>query len=514
MTTIAEMFARLEFKIDRLSEKKVDKKLKSWRKKMGGIGKGVSGAFSRTGKVAIAAGIAGVGIAFVAGARDALKFDKALTRFDIDAQGAAGTMNAFRGTVLKLSRDTGVAKEELLAGAAAFVEGTGKGELATAAMKVLGKATIATGASTSDLSAAMVSLSQNLAVEPQQFERALAILAKSGKEGAVELRNMASVLPSLAALFENFGERGLEGTAQLGAALQITKKGFGTAGEAATGLESLMGQIIGRATQLEKAGVKVFRRDKKGGITKNFQSLVKIVPELNKLLGKNRKKFQEAFGRRKEALLALGQLAKVRGEWEGLTAEVGKATSLTADYDKAQASAAAKATRAWNGVKVALTEAFTPERVASLAKALTAVLRLASALIERFALTAEFIERFVIVRETTRKASPQEQQKLDKTLKKLGVGGKQRAVDRAKAGPALQKRIERRAAAGNVRAQETLRAFKQNPELRKQAVERLITANTNITVNAVSSDPQAVATEVEKAVRRGLRNTAAAGAGA
>ena len=538
--SIAELFARLEFKVDKLSEKRVDDALEKRKKKIGKFSKNV-GRLLRQGAVAAGAALSG---AFVAGAKDAIEFNKALTRFEIDSQGAAGNIEEFRQRIFKLSRATGVAKEELLAAAAAFTEGTGKGELAGDAMQVVAKSMVASGASASELSKVIVALNQNLGIAPKQFEQGLAVLAQSGKEGAVELRNMASELPSLTAQFQLFGTTGIEGTARLASGLQLIKKEFGTASEAATGMSNLMNVIISRGGKLEKAGIRVFKRDKSGKKTQDREDLAFITKQLKVLEAADPDKFIKAFGRQSGARRALGAVERVTGEWASLQKKVKGATNLTDDFGKATNSEAGKAVIAWNEAKVSFAEAFTPERIQAITKAFVAMLKVVTKIADAIVGIGEFLGESAAKLVTTTPESVLKERRKQirrKRLKATGFGPQLKQLDlekRAARGDKgakaklkgktplteaqrsfLDPKVTKREALGEV-AQE---AARRNINRGKTSLGPSIGAATtaiNVTINAPNAkDPKEIANEVKKQmivvqdnIARTLANLTGAGA--
>ncbi|WP_417473448.1 phage tail tape measure protein [Luteimonas mephitis] len=123
---------------------------------------------------------------------------------------------------------------------------------AQAALNPIGKAATAAGADIEDLSRASFTLMDSLKIAPSQLGRALNILHVAGKEGNVELRDMAKTLPVLGASFVALKMQGAEAAATMGAALEIARKGAGDADEAANNLRNYMAKILAPAT-LKKA---------------------------------------------------------------------------------------------------------------------------------------------------------------------------------------------------------------------------------------------------------------------
>jgi hypothetical protein len=190
---------------------------------------------------------------------------------------------------------------------------------------------------------------------------------------------MARLMASLAPLAERFaGGSGTSGLADLGAALQLARQGFGTADEAATGLESLMGAIVAHADKLEAVGIKVFTKDAKTGKKelRGFQEIVEAIG--NSKLGKDPTLLIKALGR-KEALAAFLQLTKVQGAWDGLAQSTMNANDVAQDYAAFTESTAGRLQASWNELTNAVAEVFTPERIRAFIEGFKELLAIAGA---------------------------------------------------------------------------------------------------------------------------------------
>lgn len=303
------------------------------------------------------AGLIAISGALAAG-KESLDFSKGLTDLDIASQGAVGSVDEFRGKILEVSDVTGVAKEELLRGASAFVALTGDGKAANAALETFGKVAAATGANMDDVSGAAAAMTQNLKVDAADYEKAFSILIKGGKAGAVELKDLSGHLASLSPLAAQFAQgTGVEGLAKLGAAFQIARRGFGSAAETATGLKALMGSIVQNAARFEKAGIKVFDKDAATG-AKTLKSIDDIMTSIGESkLVDDPSKLVAAFGS-SEAYATFLQLSKTRGEWEQMTQATLSANDVAEDFAKRQRSDSAKVLKAWNTVRNGLERVF------------------------------------------------------------------------------------------------------------------------------------------------------------
>ena len=349
MSKVADIFARLGLKVDKAEFQQgtgaIDRLATGAQTQGQRVGRALAGIQSKI--VGLAAGF-GVAMA----ARDAFGFQQGLEDLDIASRGSVGSLESVRSKILEVSNATGVAKDVILAGTANFVALTGDGKAAAEAMETFAKVTSATGSEMSDVTGASAALIQNLGIMPAQFEKAFSVLISSGKAGAIELKEMSSLFASLTPAASKFaGGAGVAGLAKISAALQLSRQGAGSAAEAATQLEALMGAVSGTAAKrLRKEGVEVFNKD---GTLKEFDAIVDAI----QAKGFRRDKLIEIFGR-KEAVAAFESLTKVEGAWKGLTDQSMEANDLAEDYAKRQAMASVKLTKAWNKFKNAMTKVF------------------------------------------------------------------------------------------------------------------------------------------------------------
>jgi TP901 family phage tail tape measure protein len=366
---IADLFAELKIDVDPATMVRLDKalnaadiriqrKAKGWAK----FAKGAAGLAWDATQV----GVTALAAATVIATKDALDFDKALTQLGINSQHALGTYEEMKKRILDVSKATGLAKEQVLEGAAAYTAITGDGAGAAEQMETFARVAVATGTDIGDVARSAAALKQNLQLDPKDFERTFSILIQGGKKGAVELTEMAKVFAGLAPLANQFDEgAGVQGASRLAAALQLARQGFGSTSEAANGLERLMGSLRQNAKLFKAGGVQVFniKKDEKGRTVKTLKSFHEIVEDIaNSKLARDPALLTRAFGS-KEAYAAFIQLTKNKGAWDDLTESTLKADDVAQDYAEKQASSSARAQKAWNDLKIAIAEAFTTERV-------------------------------------------------------------------------------------------------------------------------------------------------------
>lgn len=319
-------------------------------------------AFSTVAGVGSVAGVAAIG-------KNVLDVDRKLTRLGIQAGRSKATMVAFHDTLRDLSDDTGLSTENLTDAAAKFVSLTGNFDQASAGAVVFAKTAQASGASMEDVAAAAASLSNNLGIKKiEDFEKGLSILLTQGKAGAVELRELAGLLPTIAPSFTRFGKDGAEGLAELGAALQIVRQGFGSGSEAATGLNALMTALSRNADKFE--GVEFFETGADG--VQRFRQFSQIIQDIGDSdLMKSPTKLTKAFGS-SEAMRAFMELHKnyaTKGGFLDLWQESLSSTAVKDDFAAYMESNAGRIDKAWQRLQNSIARELTPERIESLVAA-------------------------------------------------------------------------------------------------------------------------------------------------
>lgn len=367
------------------------------------------------------AAVGGLGAAAGFAVNDALDFDDALVSLDIASSGAAGSMDKIRRRTLEVSKAWGVSKEELLAGASAFVALTGDGAGAMDSMEAFAKTQLATKASMEDIARTAAALRDQLHIDPSEMESAFSIIVAAGKAGAVEMKDMAGLMSELAASFKKFdASEGAGGLATLSAALQAVMKDAGTAGEAATMLDAFMGSIVGSADKLQKMGINVFDKDPTTGV-ETLKSLPEILDQMaNSKLVKSPRFMKEVFPL-KEARKGAEALMTHRRLMDEIAAGARNAGDVGEDAAKRQASASGRVKKLWNEVKVAVSEAFSGEVMDVFASALEGVAGLIGKILSDMAELARFTGELagsVVNAATDSMISPD--QAFDMMLKKEG----------------------------------------------------------------------------------------------
>lgn len=321
------------------------------------IGTAFAGAFS----------LASLGGA-VSVVKDVVANERALTRLGIQAEVSDDRVRALATNIGQISNDTGQLTNELIAGATQIVTLTGDFDLAAKSVSALGVAATATGATMEDLAGVSASLGQNLGISGQGMGKALDALTVQGKKGKIELKDLASLLPTATAQFTIFGEKGMDAVTTLGAGLQVVATATGTASEAATAFNALGKAYVANAKRIKKlAGVDVFRKDQKTGklIARDFEDITNALRQSK--IGAT--KLIEALGT-EEAFKAFNALSM---NWESfqslIAAGMTGGGTIEADFKRYLESPAGRIERAWTRASNALQQAVTPARVELIADA-------------------------------------------------------------------------------------------------------------------------------------------------
>jgi len=180
---------------------------------------------------------------FVLATRNAMEFSSGM----VDIQQKAGLTNAelvkMRGLILAASRATHQLPEDMRA-AVDVLAGFGMDpRQAVMLTEPIGRLGTAMKVDLADAAAAAYANINNLKVPIGETARAFDIMAAAGNAGAFEIRDMARWFPQLTAQARALGQEGTTAVADLSAALQIARRGAGSADQAANNVANLLAKI-------------------------------------------------------------------------------------------------------------------------------------------------------------------------------------------------------------------------------------------------------------------------------
>lgn len=341
--------------------------VKNWAKEAGGVlanmtlapGKAL-GNIGRAGLVLGQFGIASRGVdAMVDMTKGVFDLERKLTRFGIATRTTKVGLDEYRKAARETSVATGVDASVVLDSARAYVDLAGAQNSSIEKMKLLARAGQASEAEGKDLAGMMYQLTRSMKVADGQMEDTMGGLINQAKDGAIEAKQMAAEFAGMMPIFARFGVTGREGAIQLGAMYQVTRDGFDSAAQAATGMIRLMAGFQRHASRFKAWGIEVF----KPGSKNELRSMADIMAQVHKNpLAKNIEALIKAFGR-SEAWRTFELLNEAPDRLKALE-EAGRANGVIAQDAATMAeSAAGRMDIAFERMKNGFAEALTPERV-------------------------------------------------------------------------------------------------------------------------------------------------------
>ncbi len=192
---------------------------------------------------------------------------------------------------------------ELTSAVEVITEKSGDLELARQNLKNMGLAIRATGASGADIGAMVNNLKEKFGVAvPAQIRAALETLVVQGKAGSFTLKDLAQQGERVTAAYAAMGRTGPEAVREMGALLQVFRKGAGSSEQATTAFEAVMRDLVKKAPQLRKElpGFEIWDPEKsrwENGVEKRVAKPVnQILLELLKRTGGDIEILQKYFG--------------------------------------------------------------------------------------------------------------------------------------------------------------------------------------------------------------------------
>jgi TP901 family phage tail tape measure protein len=221
------------------------------------------------------------GAGLVMAGKSVIDFDAKLARLSIVAGLTKQQMFGLKAELFDVAKATHQAPTDLLDGVNAIVERTGNFKFAVESLKNMGIVASATGARMEDIGASASNMQEKMGITQDQVMSVFDVLNEQGKKGAFTLQNMASLFERLLSAANRFDVKGVDGMRKFGAFLQIARRGAGTSDMAATAVESTFSDIIGKAKDLQSAGIQIFdpEKSKKAGrdVFRDFDLVIKDI---------------------------------------------------------------------------------------------------------------------------------------------------------------------------------------------------------------------------------------------
>ncbi len=294
--------------------------------------------------------------------KQVIDFERNLTRLGIAARMSQDELGGVRRAIGAASNDTGVARDEILRGARAYVDIAGAEAYTADKMRLLARVAQSSQSDIGDLAQVMFQLEHAMHVSPAELENTFSGLINMSKDGAVHFAQMQAEINELAPQAARYGMVGRAGANELAALMQVARTGFGTVSEMGTGITRVFTGLTMHASKFRKYGVEVFNVGKDG--TKTWRKFSDIFNDIrtNNILSKDPELLRKAFGRseadRTIRLWMEGTGALKKFEEAGM--ENGVVTKDLATYVE---SAAGRMDVAFERTKNKIAEAFTPERL-------------------------------------------------------------------------------------------------------------------------------------------------------
>jgi TP901 family phage tail tape measure protein len=287
-------------------------------------------------------------------------------------------IGALQNQIFAVSKASNKSVGDVTAGIGFLIAAGMEAKTAAATIGTIAKASTASGAAVEDLAKAAFTLNDTLNIDPERMNAALNILAKAGKAGNVELKDMAKQLPVLGSGFKALGMEGPEAAATIGAALQIARKGASDADEAANNVKNLVAKLMSPET-LKKAK-KEFGLDLyaiiKDAQTKGKNPFEEAMKAISKATKGDQKAIGELFGDM-QVQNAIRPLIDKWAEYEKIKREsLGGGDELAEDFAKMMGTmkeATIGLGNAWTRLMITMGETSTPV-IGSLAGSLTGAL--------------------------------------------------------------------------------------------------------------------------------------------
>lgn len=329
--------------------------------------KGFLGGAARTAAGNLMSGAVSKATDFIENIGEAtFEYQDRLKRLQIQADATPASIDELSKSIRKASDETGLSKSKILAGSEAFVTLTGRMDIAKEASTGFARIAQATGSEVSDIATTGAAAFQNLGIQAKDFEAMFSGMAAQGKMGAVELKDLATELSTIAPQWAQFNNgKGLQGARELGSALQIVKRGFGgDAAETVTGLNNFLTAVQKKGSRFRDLGIGSFFKDVGHG-KKQLRSVFEIVDMISKSSASKNgdgEALTKAFGS-SEAYRAFIQLRDGRKDLEAFNRAGMDGGLIQRDFANYMESSGAKMKRSLEVLKNKIADVFTPERI-------------------------------------------------------------------------------------------------------------------------------------------------------
>lgn len=298
--------------------------------------------------------------------KQVIDFERELTRLGIDLRKRPDEMRSIGLAMRSIANESGIGAEKVLSAGRAYADLAGAEAFTVDKMRLIARAAQASGSDVGDMASLMFTLTENMKVPPNELEDTISGLINQAKDGSIHFKELAHELVALGAVYPQFGVTGREGAIQVGAQLQISRRGFASASEAATGILRIYRSLPQHASKFRKAGVDVFADGSKNTL-RPFEDIIRQIQ--GSPLALNREALIKSFGRTEGERFY--QVLTLMVEQYDKLKDAGRANGVvTKDLATFVESAAGRMDVAFERTKNKIAEAFTPERIEKFSHAL------------------------------------------------------------------------------------------------------------------------------------------------
>ncbi|NJL08484.1 MAG: phage tail tape measure protein, partial [Methylacidiphilales bacterium] len=282
-----------------------------------------------------------------------------MTRLGATAEATKEQTAEATSEVRALAQEYALPVEQVLLGLEALVAQGNTLSESLAMLRPVAAAAQASGAAVEDMAKSGGALTTNLKVQSGQLLTAFDFLAKAGKEGMFELKDMAQYLPALAAAWAAVGNSGVDSLIDLSAALQIVRKQTGTSENAFNGVRDLLAKVYSPDVQrnFKDVGIDLEKAMKKG-VAAGKPLLDVLIEVTRKATGGDLAQLPKFFGEI-DSRTAIRALIQLQDEFDELRRSIRETAPGTVARDLSPVVADAQASidrlaNAWTAASIAV----------------------------------------------------------------------------------------------------------------------------------------------------------------
>jgi TP901 family phage tail tape measure protein len=223
----------------------VDRKARAFNRSQGAMARGAHAVGTAISRFAAPAVLA-------YGAKEAIvsyaEIERRINRIGITADASAEKTKGVLANVEQIAKDTAMPVDQVVAGLETLVASGQSLDEAMSFLPSVVKSAQAAGAETADLATTADAVSRSLQIAGDKAQLAFDIMAKGGKAGKFELKDMAQYLPSIIPAFSAMGYKGEAALGKLVSMLQTVRNYTGDSSEAATALQNVFQKMESEET--------------------------------------------------------------------------------------------------------------------------------------------------------------------------------------------------------------------------------------------------------------------------